>query len=98
MQVWIGIEERLAKGSSQNQAISKFLMRTSYYGQVVEMDGQGRLLLPTVLRDSAKTVGEVSVFGKLNYLEVMSQAQVAEKMDKDPITAEDFKALENLGI
>jgi MraZ protein len=98
MQVWIGIEERLAKGSSQNQSISKFLMRTSYYGQVVEMDGQGRLLLPTVLRDSAKTVGEVSVFGKLNYLEVMSQAQVAEKMEKDPITAEDFKALENLGI
>jgi MraZ protein len=93
MQVWIGIEERLAKGSSQ---ISKFLMRTSYFGQVMEMDGQGRLLLPTVLRDSAKTVGEVSVFGKLNYLEVMSQALVAEKIEKDSITAEDYKALENL--
>ena len=96
MQVWIGIEERLAKGSSQNQSISKFLMRTGYFGQVVEMDGQGRLLLPGNLRDSAKTVGEVSVFGKLNYLEVMSQALVAEKIEKDSITAEDYKALENL--
>lgn len=96
MQVWIGIEERLAKGSSQNQSISKFLMRTSYFGQVVEMDGQGRLLLPTALRDSARTVAEVSVFGKLNYLEVMNQALVAEKIEKDSITAEDYKALENL--
>jgi len=64
----------------------------------VEMDGQGRLLLPTVLRESARTVGEVSVFGKLDYLEVMSQAHVAEKIEKDPITTEDYKALEDLGI
>src|SRR5712692_6274567 len=45
MQVWIAIEEKLAKVSSQNQAKRKFVMRTSYFGQVVEMDGQGRVLL-----------------------------------------------------
>ena len=98
MQVWIGIEEKLAKASSQNQAKRKFLMRTSYYGQVVEMDGQGRLLLPTVLRESAKTVGEVAVFGNLDHLEVMNVTHAADQMTKDPITAEDYKALEELGI
>lgn len=98
MQVWIGIEEKLAKVSSQNRAKSKFLMRTSYYGQVVEMDGQGRLLLPTVLRESAKTIGEVAVFGNLDHLEVMSLTHVTEKIEKDPITDEDYKALEDLGI
>jgi MraZ protein len=98
MQVWIGIEEKLAKASSQNRAKSKFLMRTSYYGQVVEMDGQGRLLLPTVLRESAKTVGDVAVFGKLDYLDVMSLPHVTETIEKEPITDEDYKALEDLGI
>lgn len=98
MQVWIVIEEKLAKASSQNQAKRKFLMRTSYYGQVVEMDGQGRLLLPTVLRESAKTVGEVAVFGNLDHLEVMNVTHAADQMAKDPITAEDYKALEDLGI
>ena len=98
MQVWIGIEEKLARASSQNQAKRKFLMRTSYYGQVVEMDGQGRLLLPTVLRESAKTIGEVAVFGNLDHLEVMNVTHAADQMTKDPITAEDYRALEELGI
>ena len=98
MQVWIEIEEKLAKVSSQNRAKRKFLMRTSYYGQVVEMDGQGRLLVPPVLRESAKTVGEVAVFGNLDHLEVMNQTHVMEEIEKDPITAEDYKALEDLGI
>ena len=98
MQVWIGVEEKLAKGSTQNQVKRKFLMRTSYYGQVVEMDGQGRVLLPTVLREAAKTVGEVAVFGSLDHLEVMNQAQVTDQIEKEPFTAEDYKVLEDLGI
>ena len=48
---------------SANKAKRKFLMRTSYYGQVVEMDGQGRVLLPTVLREAAQTKSDVDVFG-----------------------------------
>jgi len=98
MQVWVGIEEKLAKASTQNQAKRKFLLRTSYFGQVVDMDGQGRLLLPTVLRESAKTVGEVAVFGNLDHLEVMNVTHAADQMTKDPITPEDYKALEDLGI
>src|SRR6266550_474179 len=53
MKVWSEIEDKLAKMPSTNRAKRKFLMRTSYYGQTVELDGQGRLLLPTVLRESA---------------------------------------------
>ncbi len=50
MKEWEKIEERLAKVSSYNEAKEKFLMRTNYYGQVVELDGQGRILIPSVLR------------------------------------------------
>src|SRR6266705_2846199 len=48
----------------------KFLSRVNYYGQVVELDGQGRLLIPQLLRESAEIKGEVAVTGNLTYLEV----------------------------
>src|SRR3979411_2967006 len=58
MKVWSEIEDKLAKVSSQNRAKRKFLMRTSYYGQTVELDGQGRGLVPAVLRESAQNKRE----------------------------------------
>src|SRR5882672_9398166 len=98
MQVWLGIEEKLSKVSSQNRAKRKFLMRTSYYGQQVEMDGQGRVLIPPVLREAAQTMGEVDVFGSLDYLEVMNHTRVLDELKNEPFNEEDFKALEDLGI
>jgi len=98
LKIWAGIEEKLAKVSSQNQAKGKFLKRTSYYGQVVEMDAQGRVLVPAVLRESAQTKGDVDVFGSLDHLEVMNHTRVMDQMKNEPFTADDFKALEGLGI
>jgi transcriptional regulator MraZ len=98
MKVWSEIEDKLAKVSSQNRAKRKFLMRTSYYGQTVELDGQGRLLVPAVLRESAQMKGEVDVFGNLDYLEVMNHTRVVDSLKNEPYTSEDDKALEDLGI
>ena len=98
MKVWSEIEDKLARVSSQNRAKRKFLMRTSYYGQTVELDGQGRVLVPAVLRESAQIKGEVDVFGNLDYLEVMNHARVLDDLKNLPYTEEDDKALEDLGI
>jgi MraZ protein len=98
MQVWTAIEDKLAKVSSQNRAKRKFLMRTSYFGQSVELDGQGRVLLPPVLREAAQTKGDVDVFGELDYLEVMNHTRVIDDIKNDPFTEDDYKALEDLGI
>jgi MraZ protein len=98
MRVWSEIEDKLAKVSSQNRAKRKFLMRTSYYGQTVELDGQGRVLVPAVLRESAQMKGEVDVFGNLDYLEVMNHTRVVDSLKNEPYTSEDDKALEDLGI
>jgi len=67
---WERIEQKLANLSTFNPTKKKFLNRTNYYGQVVEMDGQGRLLVPQILRESAQIRGEVAVLGNLTYLEV----------------------------
>ena len=98
MKVWSEIEAKLAKVASQNRAKRKFLMRTSYYGQTVEMDGQGRVLLPAVLREAAQTKGDVDVFGSLDHLEVINHVRVLDELKNSPYTEEDHKALEDLGI
>src|SRR3979411_2127950 len=67
---WERIEQKLAALSTFNPTKKKFLSRVNYYGQVVEMDGQGRLLIPQLLRDAAQIKGEVAVLGNLTYLEV----------------------------
>ncbi len=98
MKVWSEIEERLARLSSHNRTKQKFLNRANYYGQAVELDRQGRLLIPPILRESAQMKGEVDVLGHLNYLEVWNHARFLESLDKNPITPDDEKTLDDLGI
>jgi MraZ protein len=98
MKVWNEIEDKLAKLPSTNKSKRKFLMRTSYFGQMVELDGQGRVLMPSVLREKAQTKGDVAVLGALDYLEVINNARALDQMDKDPYNDEDDKALGDLGI
>jgi len=93
LKVWSEIEDKLAQLPSNNVAKRKFLMRTSYFGQQAELDGQGRLLLPAVLREAAQTIGEVDVFGTLNYLEVMNHTRVLNKLKNEPYTDADDTAL-----
>jgi MraZ protein len=93
LSVWSEIEDRLAAMPSQHEGKRKFLLRTSYYGQQVEVDGQGRLLLPGVLRESAQLKAEVDVFGELNILVVMNHTGLVDKMKNEPLTGDELTAL-----
>ncbi|MGH9565639.1 MAG: division/cell wall cluster transcriptional repressor MraZ, partial [Candidatus Angelobacter sp.] len=95
---WQRIEEKLARLSSFNPTKKKFLNRTNYYGQLVEIDGQGRVLIPALLRETAKIQGEVAVVGNLTYLEVQSIEVYRKDIEENPFTAEDEKTLDELGI
>jgi len=94
---WQRIEEKLARLSNFNPTKKKLLNRTNYYGQVVEMDGQGRLLIPALLRQAAQIRGEVAVLGNLLYLEVRNE-EALRKDVAEPFTTEDEKTLDELGI
>ena len=95
---WQRIEEKLAKLSNFNPTKKKFLNRTNYYGQLVEIDGQGRVLIPALLRDSARIQGEVAVVGNLTYLEVQSIEAYKKDIEENPFTSDDEKTLDELGI
>jgi DNA-binding transcriptional regulator/RsmH inhibitor MraZ len=62
------------------------------------LDGQGRVLIHPVLRDVAQMKGDVDVMGALDYLEVWNHTRFVEGMAKSPMTDEDTKILDDLGI
>ena len=97
MKEWERIEEALAKGAS-SAARQKFLDVTNYYGQVVEMDGQGRLLIPQLLRERAKLVGDVAVLGQFTKLVVVNDERHAAKLEAEPLTGADLDSLAIPGL
>jgi len=98
MKYWNDIEDRLARLSSHNKTKQRFLTRANYFGQAVTMDRQGRVLIPPILRETAQMKGEVDVLGYLNYLEVWNHARFLENLKNNPITVDDEKILDDLGI
>ena len=95
---WQQIEDKLSRLSTFNPTKKKFLNRTNYYGQVVEMDGQGRLLVPSILRDAAAIKGDVAVLGNLTFLEVRNLAGFQKEIEENPFSGEDENTLNELGI
>jgi MraZ protein len=95
---WERIEQKLANLSTFNPTKKKFLTRVNYWGQQVEMDGQGRLLIPQLLRENAAIKGEVAVLGNLTYLEVRNLATLQTEIETESFTAEDEKTLDDQGI
>ena len=98
MDEWIQLEEKLAQNASFNRTRRKFLDRANYYGQVVNWDKQGRILIPAVLREAAEMKGEVAVLGNLTYLAVWNNERFLAEINNNPITPEDETILDELGI
>jgi len=90
---WEKREAQLAESSTLDDAVQKYLNLTSYYGQQVEMDSQARLLLPQILQGTAQLNEEVTVFGKMTYLEVHNRKVFESKLEENQMTAEDRKAM-----
>ncbi len=88
---WEKIEAQLAKHSAMNDAVSKYLDIVSYYGQQVKVDGQGRFMLPQLLRGAAKLEGDLAVMGKINHLEVINRPNFEQKLPARTLSADERK-------
>lgn len=95
---WELIEAKLATIPSLNPAKKKFLDVTNYYGQMAELDGQGRLTLPQLLRESARVTAEVVVLGSQTYLEVVNHDDFKATLEAEPLSEADMAALAALGL
>ena len=98
MPVWVEIERKLAQMPSTHPAKLKYLDRVNFFGQTAELDAQGRVLIPPRLRELANMTGEVDVFGQYNYLEVWNHERFVAKLQRDPFSDDDARALSEFGI
>jgi MraZ protein len=98
MPVWLAIEQRLSQMASNHPSRLKFLDRVNFYGQEGELDGQGRVVIPPDLRDSASMVGDVRVFGRIDHLEVWNAERFIQKLQRETWTDEDGLRLAEHGI
>ena len=76
--------------------IRRFLLRVNRKGAKHEIDSKGRVLLNSSLRGTASLQDEVEVIGLNNHLEVWNRERLDEKLEKKPLTDEDFEAIANL--
>jgi MraZ protein len=98
MPVWMALEEKMARVPSTHPARLRFFDRVNYYGQTAAFDNQGRLIIHPRLRDSAGMSGEVDVLGQYDYLDVWNHERFVAKMQREPYTDDDARALAEFGI
>jgi MraZ protein len=98
MPVWLEIEEKLGAMPSTHPSRLRYLDRVNYYGQIGELDVQGRVIIPVRLREAATMSGDVDVLGQFNYLDVWNHDRFLSKLQREPYTDEDARALSEYGI
>ena len=98
MPVWLEIEQKLGGMPSTHPSRLRFLDRVNYFGQAIEMDAQGRVLMPVRLRDAATMAGDVDVLGQVTYLDIWNHERFLTKMQREPYTDDDARALSEFGI
>jgi len=98
MPVWLEIEQKLGAMPALHPSRLRFLERANYFGQAGELDAQGRVIIPVRLRDAATMNGDVDVLGQFNYLEVWNHERFTSKLQREPYTDDDARALSEFGI
>lgn len=96
--VWAEKEASLERMPSTHPARGRYLDRVNYYGQMAELDGQGRVVIHSRLRESASMAGDVDVFGHLSYMDVWNHDRFAAKLQREPFTDDDARALADFKV
>lgn len=91
--IWRAVEEKLAALPPMHRPKNKYLERVNYYGQDATLDGQGRVLVPQILRDAVKLPSEVVVTGNIDHLVVSDRGALASRLSTEDFTDEDYDEL-----
>jgi MraZ protein len=90
---WQLFDEKVKDQATSHRMLSKFQDTTSYYGQVVEMDNQGRLTIAEWLRNKFGLKGEVAVIGKREHIEIRVMEDFGKAVESNPLTPEELDEL-----
>ena len=93
MPVWNVFEEKIATLPVVHRARAKFLERFNTFGGAARMDPQGRLLVPSLLRDVSGIDGEALVLGQTDHLKLVDKTRHLKALKASTLTDEDYDAL-----
>ncbi len=95
---WVKIEDSLRKsGWGDEPRVVQFLRNVGLYGDVQEVDPQGRILVHNRLRKHVRMEGDVVVVGNpTNFLEVWNEDLLNEIQAKEPLTDETIRFVSNI--
>jgi len=97
MPVWVEIERQLgAQGLVRDPEVDRFFKHTSFFGQVVEIDSQGRVLIHQRLREQTRMAGEVDVVGSFDHLEIWNLERLKADLEASPFTDNDRRVVAGL--
>ena len=94
---WEQFEENLLAMPSFKRSVRKLLERVNY-GQHVEMDAHGRIVVPLLLREMVDVEGDVVISGRINYLAVTKRTRAASFLQEDSLSDEETDELAELGL
>ena len=95
--VWQGVEERLLNKPAMKPAVLKRIARVNY-GQLLDVDDQGRILVPALLREMVDVEGEVVVSGRINHLAVTNRSRAASFLKEASLSDEELEELAQLEL
>ncbi len=98
MAVWYAYQGRLSKVPSSSMAKNKLMEKVNFFGHAATIDAQGRVLIPTILRNVAGITEDVVVLGNTDHLIVENGEKIQQRMSETPMSAEDWKELELHGV
>ncbi|MCB1877318.1 MAG: division/cell wall cluster transcriptional repressor MraZ [Chromatiales bacterium] len=77
--MWEEVEAKLAAVATQHEANRKFTRFIVHNAEEVEMDAQGRFVIPPLLRQYAKLDKKVVMAGAINKIELWDEARYLEQ-------------------
>jgi MraZ protein len=87
--LWEELERRFAARAPTDGRRGRFFRHAYTYGQEAEIDSQGRVLIPTRLRESAAILGDIDVLGQFHYLELWNRTRLDAKNQRERFTDAD---------
>ncbi len=97
MSEWNSFEEKLAALPLTNKNARAVVRHFAAGAALCEMDKQGRILVPEVLRDFAHLQRDVVVEGSMKRIEIWSKEQYDRQAEEDNID-ESMEALDGLDL
>jgi len=95
---WEDLEAKVAQFPSMNQHIDNFILQVSYFSFECTLDKAGRVLIPQTLRDHVGLTRDVTLIGKLKFIEVWDKNKLISKLEEIKRNTEFRAYLAGIGI